>query len=86
MDTRAKIIKIVKRESEKFIKLLAGINGETNSYDFERIFMEALRGFDHDIYQEIAGGGKVSENNRMQLLTSVGEIILDKSHPQGKRI
>ncbi|GHT33158.1 hypothetical protein AGMMS49574_18210 [Bacteroidia bacterium] len=27
------------------------------------------------------GGEKVSKNDRMQLLTSVGEIILNKSHP-----
>ncbi|GHT33155.1 hypothetical protein AGMMS49574_18200 [Bacteroidia bacterium] len=49
MDTRAKIIKIVERGSKKFIKLLSGINEETNSYDFEGLFMEVLRGFGHDI-------------------------------------
>jgi hypothetical protein len=81
MDTQAKVRKIFEEGAEKFIKLQASINGETNSYDFEQSFQKALRAFGHDLYQAMLGGGKVTKNERMQLFTSVGEVILNKSHP-----
>ncbi|MDR1881938.1 MAG: hypothetical protein LBR26_04055 [Prevotella sp.] len=72
MDTRAKARKIFEEGAEKFIKLQASINGETNSHDFEQSFQEALKVFGHDLYQEMQGGEKVAKNERMQLFTSVG--------------
>jgi hypothetical protein len=74
-------MKLFEEEAEKFIKLSAIINAETSSYDFEELFLKKLREFGHNLYQEMFGGGKVPKNDRMQLLTSVGEIIVNKSHP-----
>jgi hypothetical protein len=81
MDARTKIMKLFADSAEKFIKLQAGINEETNSYDFERSCMDAIQDFSHSLYQEMTGGEHVSKNDRMRLLTGAGEIRLNKNHP-----
>jgi hypothetical protein len=74
-------MKLFEEGAEKFIKLQAGINDGTNSYDFEKSYIDSIQDFSHSLYQEMVGGEAVSKNGRMCLLTSVGAICLNKTHP-----
>ena len=81
MDTAAKIMEIFDTAAKKCIALQAGLNADTNSYEFEKSFREEMVLLAHSAYQEIAGGGEVNKNERMKLSTSFGEICLKKGHP-----
>ena len=81
MDTEAKIIEIFENAAKNCISLQASINDQTNSYDFEKSFKKAMSDLEHSVYQSIVGGCDVNKNNRVQLQTSFGEIIMKKGHP-----
>jgi hypothetical protein len=81
MDTEAKIMKIFEDAAKNCIALQAGINSNTNSYDFEKSFREEIVSLGHIVYQEIVGSGDVNKNERMKLLTSFGSITMKKGHP-----
>jgi hypothetical protein len=81
MDTSTKIIEIFEIAARKCILLQESITEKTNSYEFEKTFRQVMASFEHSVYQEIAGGKSVNKNERMKLLTSFGEISLNKTHP-----
>jgi hypothetical protein len=81
MDTEAKIRKIFEERAATFIKMYTQIDERTSAYNFEESYRKAMSSFSHDLYQEIIGEEAVSKNERMQLLTSVGEITMCKTHP-----
>jgi hypothetical protein len=81
MDTEAKIRKIFEERAATFIKMYLQIDERTSAYNFEESYRKAMSSFSHDLYQEIIGEEAVSKNERMQLLTSVGEITMCKTHP-----
>jgi hypothetical protein len=81
MNTAANIIEIFEKTAKKCISLQSGINGSTNSYDFEQTFRKEMAILSHSVYQEPAGGVPTGKNERMQLMTSVGKISIKKGHP-----
>jgi hypothetical protein len=81
MDTQAKIHEIFEKCESTVIKMFTPINEGTNSYRFEREFRGVIATLSHALYQQTIGNEKVSKNERMQLLTSMGEITMQKSHP-----
>jgi hypothetical protein len=81
MNTSANIIAIFENAAKKFIELGSKINEATNSYDFEKAFKSEMSIFSQSVYQSIIGDCEVDKNNRMKLMTSLGEVVLNKSHP-----
>jgi hypothetical protein len=81
MNTAAKINEIFEKSAKKIVSLQSSLNEDTNSYDFEKTFREEMAQLSQLLYQEIAGGVKTGKNNRMKLMTSLGEIELKKGHP-----
>jgi hypothetical protein len=81
MDTKTKINEIFDMTAKICISLKESITENTNSYEFEKNFREVMKNLSHQVYQEIAGEIAVNKNERMQLLTGFGEIILRKDHP-----
>ena len=81
MDTTPKIHEIFEKAAKNCIELQSGINSETNSYEFEKAFRKEMAILEQKVYQEIVGGIEENKNERMQLMTSFGEISLRKTHP-----
>ena len=81
MDTNAKIAEIIEKAAEKINKMRATINTRTNSYDFEKSFKESMVELEQSLYQAIVGEDTINKNDRVQLMTSFGEIKLRKDHP-----
>jgi hypothetical protein len=81
MDTNANIQRIFDNGAAMFIKLSAQMNEQTSAYDFEESYRKLMDTLSHDLYQVIIGEKNIPKNDRMQLLTSVGEITMRKSHP-----
>jgi hypothetical protein len=81
MDTATKIMKLFEKAAKKCIALHAGLNEQTNSYDFEQTFREEMAGLGQEAYQAVVGEEKINKNARLQLLTGFGRIGLKKDHP-----
>jgi hypothetical protein len=74
-------MKIFEERIQKILALQSNINSQTNSSDFEKAFREEIGILGQALYQEIIGEEEVNKNQRIKLLTSFGEIKLNKSHP-----
>jgi hypothetical protein len=81
MNTEANILEIFENAAKKCIELRSKIKKGTNGYDFEKMFKAEMASLSQTAYQEIVGGVEVGKNNRMKLMTSLGEIVLKKDHP-----
>ena len=81
MDTNAKITEIFEKAAKKMNDLRADIDKQTNSYDFEKLFKKTMVQLEHELYQEIVGEDNLNKNERVQLMTSFGEIRIRKGHP-----
>jgi len=81
MNTSANILEIFEKTAQKCIALSSNIDSGTNSYDFEKAFKSEMAILAQSVYQAIIGDCDVDKNNRMKLMTSFGEVVLNKSHP-----
>jgi len=81
MNTATKIMEIFEKTARNIIALQSSINEHTNSYDFEHSFRKEIAILGQTAYQETVGGVVVNKNERMKLLTSFGDISLNKKHP-----
>jgi len=91
MNTDTKIdAKIVARvdaffeaEKKKYIEIFSQMDSQTKSYDFEKEMQDYVHSFGREVYQlSLSPTEKhIPKNDKMELLTSFGEVTLRKSHP-----
>lgn len=67
--------------SESVEDLTKSLCKDCSGYQFESIFNILLREFGQSVYQHIAGRLPKSKNDRITVLTSLGNVCFPKSHP-----
>jgi hypothetical protein len=61
--------------------LTKSISGFSTSYNYEAQFNTLHKEFGHAIYQGMVGEIPKSKNNRITILTSLGDVSFPKGHP-----
>jgi len=57
------------------------IDKESSSYQFESSFNDLLRNFGQSVFQSVVGNIPKSKNDRVTILTSLGDVCFHKNHP-----
>jgi hypothetical protein len=57
------------------------ISNDSSSYQFESSFNDLIRDFGQSVFQSIIGNIPKSKNDRITILTSMGDVCFPKSHP-----
>jgi len=67
--------------AESLEDLSDNIDKESSSYQFEATFNDLLRNFGQSIFQSVIGDIPKSKNDRITILTSMGDVCFPKNHP-----
>jgi hypothetical protein len=66
---------------ENFVKN----NKSTNSYDYEKSISKILHAFSHQLFQASIGKIPQGINSKVNIKTTLGDIVVPKSHPMSSR-
>ena len=66
--------------AESLEDLSTNVDKESSSYQFEATFNDLLRNFSQSVYQSVVGNIPKSKNDRVTILTSVGDVCFHKNH------
>ena len=75
-----KLSEIFAELTESLEDLSNKIDKESSSYQFEVSFTDLLRDFGQSVFQTIVGKIPKSKNDRITILTNLGDICFHKSH------
>jgi hypothetical protein len=64
---------------ESLEDLMNKIDKESSSYQFEASFNDLLRNFGQSVFQSVVGNIPKSKNDRVTLLTSVGQFVFTQT-------
>lgn len=81
MDNIQKIAKEMVSELENFIN----DNSRQNAYNFEKGIVKILSKVNNQLFQAVLGDIPKGENSRVKIKTTLGEVVVPKSHPMSTR-
>ena len=76
-----KLDEIIESFTEALEDLSKTISNDSSGYEFESSVNELVRNFGQSVFQSVAGNKPKSKNDRITILTSLGEVCFPKSHP-----